>query len=183
MENIYIVFIEYDKTAAKISPIKCSFKNIIKNSIKSLNKNIYYYNQGIQKITSNEDLLVEIIRKNDELNRNISSASLPTIPTISFIIINSNDKTTPYYVINCDIDSIGRLKTPINKNITNLISNLKLNINYNNKKENIQPQPQPLQLQLQQQGLLSTSTRTQEGQRHGQQDEQFVRLHVIPLPQ
>ena len=141
MENIYIVFIEYDKTAAKISPIKCSFKNIIKSSIESLKKDIYYYNQGIQKITFKE-LLDEI---NDELNKIVSSASLPTIPTISFIIINSNDKTTPYYVINCDIDSIGRLKTPINKNITNLISNLISNINYNNKKEKIQPlQQQPL---------------------------------------
>ena len=134
MENIYIVFIEYDKTAAKISPIKCSFKNIIKSSIESLKKDIYYYNQGIQKITFKE-LLDEI---NDELNKIVSSASLPTIPTISFIIITSNDKT-PYYVINCDIDSIGRLTTSINKNITNLISNLISNINYNNKKDKIQP--------------------------------------------
>ena len=145
MENIYIVFIEYDKTAAKISPIKCSFKNIIKNSIESLKKDIYYYNQGIQKITFKE-LLDEI---NYELNKIVSSASLPTIPTISFIIITSNDKT-PYYVINCDTESIGRLKTPINKNITNLISNLISNINYNNKKDKIQQQ-QPQQLQQLQQ--------------------------------
>ena len=135
MENIYIVFIEINKNVAKISPIKCSFKNIIKNSIKSNGKDIYYYNQGIKKITSNNELLDEI---NDELNKIVSSASLPTIPTISFIIITSNDKT-PYYVINCDIDSIGRLTTSINKNITNLISNLISNINYNNKKDKIQP--------------------------------------------
>ena len=133
MENIYIVFIEYDKTAAKISPIKCSFKNIIKNSIKSNGKDIYYYNQGIEKINSNKELLDEI---NDELNKIVSSASLPTI---SFIIITSNDEKIPYYVINCDTESIGRLTTSINKNITNLISNLISNINYNNKKDKIQP--------------------------------------------
>jgi hypothetical protein len=167
MENIYIVFIEYDKTAAKISPIKCSFKNIIKNSIASLKKNIYYYNnQGIEKITSNEDLLVEIIRKNDELNRNISSASLPTIPTISFIIITSNDKT-PYYVINCDTESIGRLTTSINKNITNLISNLKLNINYNNKKEKIQQPLQQQPLTLQQQPQIGTADKSDKSDKSG----------------
>jgi hypothetical protein len=164
MENIYIVFIEYDKTAAKISPIKCSFKNIIKNSIKSLNKNIYYYNnQEIIKITSKKELLDEIIIKNEELNRNVSSASLPTI---SFIIITSNDTKIPYYVINCDTESIGRLTTSINKNITNLISNLKLNINYNNKKEE-KPQNDFKQ-------LIVLPTELQDGQ--------SVRLQVIQYP-
>lgn len=168
MENIYIVFIEYDKTAAKISPIKCSFKNIIKNSIKSLNKNIYYYNnQEIKKINSNKELLDEI---NDELNKIVSSASLPTIPTISFIIITSNDEKIPYYVINCDTESIGRLTTSINKNITNLISNLKLNINYNNKKEE-KPQNDFKQ-------LIVLPTELRDGQR----DRQSVRLQVIQNP-
>jgi hypothetical protein len=131
MENIYIVFIEYDNNVAKISPIKCSFTEIIKNSIKSL-KNIYFYNESKISTIKSSDILLKII---DNKNREIENRDSVIIssPTISFIIITSNN--TQYYVIGCDIKSHDRLITPINKNITNLISNLILNINH--KKETI----------------------------------------------
>jgi hypothetical protein len=146
MENIYIVFIEYDNNVAKISPIKCSFTEIIKNSIKSL-KNIYFYNES--KIsTIKSDILLNII---EDKNREIDEKNRDSV-IISFIIITSNN--TQYYVIGCDIKSHDRLITPINKNITNLISNLILNINH--KKETITLNGQQRQQQQQQPIVLKT---------------------------
>ena len=167
MENIYIVFVEYDNKVAKISPIKCSFKNIIDSSINSLkkkDKDIYYYDESnVTKFDKDTFInLREIIEnknnelgenKNNELGENknneLGEKSIVSSPTISFIIIiitskeDSSLKKPPCYVINCDIksephESIGNF-THINKNITNLISNLIFNINYNKK---LQPQAQ-----------------------------------------
>jgi hypothetical protein len=159
MENIYIVFVEYDNKVAKISPIKCSFKNIITSSINSLKKkDIYYYDESnVTKFDKNTfNNLIELIEnKNNELGRNneLGEKSIVSSPTISFIIITSEDSSRnkpPCYVINCDIksephESIGNF-THINKNITNLISNLIFNINYNKK---LQPQTPQAQAQAQ----------------------------------
>lgn len=160
MENIYIVFVEYDNKVAKISPIKCSFKNIITSSINSLKKkDIYYYDESkVEKIDKNTfNNLIELIEnKNNELGRNneLGEKSIVSSPTISFIIIISKEDSSrnkpPCYVINCDIksephESIGNF-THINKNITNLISNLIFNINYNKK---LQPQTPQAQAQTQ----------------------------------
>ena len=163
MENIYIVFVEYDNKVAKISPIKCSFKNIITSSINSLkkkDKDIYYYDESnVTKFDKDTFIkLREIIEnKNNELGENknneLGEKSIVSSPTISFIIIiitskeDSSLKKPPCYVINCDIksephESIGNF-THINKNITNLISNLKFNINYNKKLQPQTPQAQP----------------------------------------
>lgn len=152
MENIYIVFVEYDNKVAKISPIKCSFKNIITSSINSLKKkDIYYYDESnVTKFDKDTFInLRELIEnKNNEL---VEKGSIVSSPTISFIIITSNEdsslKKPLCYVINCDIksephESIDSF-THINKNITNLISNLIFNINYNKE---LQPQtPQATQ--------------------------------------
>jgi hypothetical protein len=155
MENIYIVFVEYDNKVAKISPIKCSFKNIITSSINSLKKkDIYYYDESkVEKINNKDNFIYLIENKNNELGEKSIVVSSPTI--ISFIIITSKEdssrkKPPPCYVINCDIksephESIGNF-THINKNITNLISNLIFNINYNKK---LQPQTPQTQTQTQ----------------------------------
>jgi hypothetical protein len=158
MENIYIVFIECDNNVAKISPIKCSFTEIIQNSIKSLKffKNIYFYNKSKINAIKTSDILVDIIdRKNTEIyNKKIDS------PTISFIIITPNK--TQCYVISCDNNSYDRLMTPINKNITNLISNLILNINHKKEKKEtitLNEQQQQRQQSLQRQQPLQLQPR------------------------
>ena len=108
MENIYIVFVEYDNKVAKISPIKCSFKNIITSSINSLkkkDKDIYYYDESkVEKIINKDNFIYLIENKNNELGKK----SIVSSPTISFIIITSKEdssrkKPHPCYVINCDI--------------------------------------------------------------------------------
>jgi hypothetical protein len=154
MENIYIVFIEYDNDVAKISPIKCSFKNIIDSSIDCLKKknDIYYYNKSnVTKIIDKDkkDKFINLIKnRNNEINliknrNNEEEKDIVQSSTISFIIIISNHKLNHYcYVINCEDsqhrESIGSF-THINKNIKNLISNLKFNIDYNNKSQQILP--------------------------------------------
>jgi hypothetical protein len=186
MENIYIVFIECDNNVAKISPIKCSFTEIIQNSIKSLKsfKNIYFYSKSkISTIKSSDKLLGIIDSKNTEIyNKNIDSVII-SLPTISFIIITPNK--TQCYVISCDNNSYDILMTPINKNITNLISNLILNINHKKeKKETItlneqqrqRPLQQPLQLQPR---VLSTKPYVQQAAEIPARPMNAVTLKVV----
>jgi len=140
MDNIYIVFIEYENNIeAKISPIKYSLKNTINTLIKNINSNyIYYYDNSNIKTFKKEDKedkekLFELLdNKTNELKINeLKINSLSLVPVISFIIITNSNYN---YVINCNTIS-DKLTKSIDKNIKNLISNLIFLISKNKKEK------------------------------------------------